>query len=106
MKLLILIRRVFIFFNWYCGTATTNKPIMPALGDYYDEEIGGIIIGRGNRSTRRKTWPSAALSATKPTCCPEANPRHRGGKPATNRLSYGTAIYIMNQMFVPQAGIN
>jgi hypothetical protein len=23
--------------------------------------------------------------------CPDANPGHRGGKPATNRLSYGTA---------------
>jgi hypothetical protein len=24
--------------------------------------------------------------------CPDANPGHRGEKPATNRLSYGTAI--------------
>jgi hypothetical protein len=27
--------------------------------------------------------------------CPDANPGRRGGKPATNRLSYGTAkVYI------------
>jgi hypothetical protein len=37
-----------------------------------------------------KTCPSAALSTTNPTSYPEANPGSRGGKPATNRLSYGT----------------
>jgi hypothetical protein len=35
---------------------------------------------------------NAALSTTNPTCCPEANPGRRGGKPAINRLSYGKAI--------------
>jgi hypothetical protein len=39
-----------------------------------------------------KTCPSAALSTTNPTCCPDANPDRRGVKPASNRLSYGTAI--------------
>jgi hypothetical protein len=34
-------------------TAATNRPIVPATGDYDDGEIGGMI-GRGNRSTRRK----------------------------------------------------
>jgi hypothetical protein len=38
------------------GTAATNKPIVPAPGDYDDGEIGGMI-GRGNRSTRRKPAP-------------------------------------------------
>jgi hypothetical protein len=37
------------------GTATTNRPIVPALGDY-DGEIGGMIR-RENRSTRRKPAP-------------------------------------------------
>jgi hypothetical protein len=37
-------------------TAATNRPIVPAPGDYDDEEIGGMI-GRGNRSTRRKPAP-------------------------------------------------
>jgi hypothetical protein len=32
------------------GTAATNRPIVPALGDYDDGEIGGMMIGRGNRS--------------------------------------------------------
>jgi hypothetical protein len=38
------------------GTAATNRPIVPALGDYDVGEIGGMI-GRGNRSTRRKPAP-------------------------------------------------
>jgi hypothetical protein len=39
-----------------CTTAT-SRPIVPAPGDYDDLEIGGMIIGRGNRSTRRKPAP-------------------------------------------------
>jgi hypothetical protein len=34
-------------------TAATNRPIVPAPADYDDGEIGGMI-GKGNRSTRRK----------------------------------------------------
>jgi hypothetical protein len=30
------------------GTATTNRPIVPALGDYNDGEIGGKMIGKEN----------------------------------------------------------
>jgi hypothetical protein len=53
------------FFNWYSGgwspigalgTAATNRPIVPAPGHYDDGEIGGMI-GRRNRSTRRKPAP-------------------------------------------------
>jgi hypothetical protein len=39
-----------------------------------------------------KTCPSATLSTTNLTWPdPGANPGRRGGKPATNRLSYGAA---------------
>jgi hypothetical protein len=38
------------------GTAATNRPIVQAPGDNDDGEIGGMI-GRGNRSTRRKPAP-------------------------------------------------
>jgi hypothetical protein len=38
------------------GTAATYRPIVPAPDDYDDGEIGGMI-GRGNRSTRRKPPP-------------------------------------------------
>jgi hypothetical protein len=55
--------------------------------------IGGMRIGRENRSTLRKPVPV-------PLCPPQIlrdltrspNPGRRGGKPATNRLSYGTAL--------------
>jgi hypothetical protein len=38
------------------GTTATNRPIVPAPGDYDDGEIGGMI-GKGNRGTRRKPTP-------------------------------------------------
>jgi hypothetical protein len=50
--------------------------------------VGGMRIGRGNRSTRRKPAPVPL--------CPPQIPHHliwdrTRGKPATNHLSYGTA---------------
>jgi hypothetical protein len=57
-----------VFCNWYSGggagqwlqlgplgTAATNRPIVPAPGDYDDGDGG--MIGKGNRSTRRKPAP-------------------------------------------------
>jgi hypothetical protein len=38
------------------GTVATNKLIVAAPGDYDDRQIGGMI-GKGNRSTRRKPAP-------------------------------------------------
>jgi hypothetical protein len=46
------------------GTAATNRRIVPAPGDYDDGEIGGMMIGRGKRSIRRKP-------ATVPLCPPQ-----------------------------------
>jgi hypothetical protein len=49
-------------------------------------------IDRGKPTTRRKTCPSATLSNTNLTWTdPRSNPGLRGDKPATNRLSRGTA---------------
>jgi UDP:flavonoid glycosyltransferase YjiC (YdhE family) len=43
-----------------------------------------------------KTCPSAILSTTNPIWPdPGSNPGRRGGKPATNRLSYGPAIGVI-----------
>jgi hypothetical protein len=39
------------------GTSATNWPIAPAPGDYEDGEFGGMMIGRGSRSTRREPVP-------------------------------------------------
>jgi hypothetical protein len=54
--------------------------------------VGGMRIGRGNQYSE-KTCPSVSLSTTNPTR-PDlgSNSGRCGGKPATNRLSYGTAI--------------
>jgi hypothetical protein len=35
------------------GTVATNRPVVSTPGDYDYGEFGGIIIGKGNRSTRR-----------------------------------------------------
>jgi hypothetical protein len=40
------------------GTTATEWPIVPAPGDYDDGEVGGMKIGRRNRSTRRKPAPA------------------------------------------------
>jgi hypothetical protein len=49
------------------GTTVTNRSTVPAP-DYYDDgEIGGMMISTGNRSTRSKTCPIAALSTTNTT---------------------------------------
>jgi hypothetical protein len=51
-----------------------------------------MMIVRGNRSTWRKP-PQCHYVHQKPhMLCPDANPGRCGGKPATNRLSYGTAL--------------
>jgi hypothetical protein len=67
-------------------------PIVPALGDSEDAEFGGIKIGRGNRNTRRKPAPTPLCPPHIHLPDPGENPGRRGGKPATNRFSYGAAI--------------
>jgi hypothetical protein len=65
------------------GTAATNRPIVPAPGDYDDAEIGGMI-GRGNRSARRKPAPV-------PLCPPQsphaARTRTRAAAVGSQRLT-------------------
>jgi hypothetical protein len=61
------------------GTTATNRPIVPAPGDYDDGEIGGIMIGRGNRSTRRKSAPV-------PLCPPQTPHVLPGREPGPLRL--------------------
>jgi hypothetical protein len=49
-------------------------------------------IDRENRQLGEKTCPSATLSTTNPTWTdPGSNPGFRSERPATNRLSHGTA---------------
>jgi hypothetical protein len=39
------------------GTMATSRSIVPPSSDYDDGEIGGLMIGRGNRSTLTKLAP-------------------------------------------------
>jgi hypothetical protein len=72
----------YIFLNWYSGgevqmaplgTAATTRPIVPVPGDYNDGKIGGMI-GRGNRSTRRKNLPQCRFVHHKPHMLPVRKP--------------------------------
>jgi hypothetical protein len=47
----------------------------------------------GKPKYSEKAFPNATLSTTNSTFCPDANSGLRGGKTATNRLSYDTAFY-------------
>jgi hypothetical protein len=73
------------------GTAATYWPIVSAPDDrrwwlwrnWWNEDW------QGKPKYSEKTCPSATLSTTNPTWLdPVLNPGRRGGKPATNRLSY------------------
>jgi hypothetical protein len=54
-----------------------------------------------NRSTPGQTCPSATLSTTNPTWTdPGSNPDLRGERPATNRLSHGTAMLLITHLII------
>jgi hypothetical protein len=56
--------------------------------------IGGMKIGRGNRSTRRKPTTAPLCPPQNPTWQTRSRtPDRSGGKPATNRLTYGVALF-------------
>jgi hypothetical protein len=95
--------------TWYCRH---YWPIVPAP----DDRWWWLWSNWWNEDWQRKpkysekTCPSASLSTTNPTRIDQgSNPGSRGGKPATNRLSYGTAcinmkvwkqmLYIICQFF-------
>jgi hypothetical protein len=67
------------------GTVATNRPTVPAPGDYDDGEIGGMDDWQG------KPAPVPLCPPQTPHACPDAYPGRRGGKPTANSLSYGTA---------------
>jgi hypothetical protein len=82
-------------------------PVPDDNDDDDDDEcgaIGGMRIGRGNRSTRTKPTPM-------PLCPPQIphglglEPGLPHGKPATNCMSYGTA-YSFNLLIPKHASNN
>jgi hypothetical protein len=77
------------------GTSATIWPIVPAPDDRWVCSSRWNENWKGKPKDSEKTRPSATLSTTNPTW-PDlgSNPGRRGGKPATNRLSYGTAQLV------------
>jgi hypothetical protein len=76
------------------GTPVINRPIVPAPGDYDDGEIGGMMVGKGNRSARRKPAPLPLCPQQTPHACLNANLGRLGGKPKTICLSYDKALSL------------
>jgi hypothetical protein len=88
----------FQFLRWAFGYCGHYWPTVPAPDDrswwlrrnWWNEDW------QGKPKYSEKTCPSATLSTTNPTWLePGLNPGHRGGKPATNRLSYGAAFVCL-----------
>jgi hypothetical protein len=70
-------------------TATTGLLYLARVIVKMEKSVEWTVYGRGNRSTRRKPAPTPICPPQIPLARPGANPGSRGGKPATNRFSYG-----------------
>jgi hypothetical protein len=79
------------------GTAATDWPIVTYPWWLWLWRIWWNEDRQRNPKYSEKTRPSATLSTTNPTWPdPRSNPGRRGGKPGTNRLSYGAALTCMH----------
>jgi hypothetical protein len=75
------------------GTAATDCPIVVCPGWLWWWRIWWNEDWHVKPKYSEKTSPRATSSTTNPTWPdPGSNPSRRGGKPATNRLSYGAAL--------------
>jgi hypothetical protein len=74
------------------GTAATDWPTVPCPGWLWWWRIWWNEDWQGKPKYMEQTRPSTTFSTTNPTWQdPGSNPGRHGGKPATNRLSYGAA---------------
>jgi hypothetical protein len=69
-------------------TAATNRSIVLAPGDYDDGEIGRMMIGRETEVLGENLPQCRFIHHKFQMLCLDTNPGHRGGKPATNLLSF------------------
>jgi hypothetical protein len=76
--------------------------IVPAPGDYDDGEIGGIMIGKGTEVVGENLPQCRFLHHKSHMLCPDADLGRHGGKPAANRVSYGTACTIVLDSFTQE----
>jgi hypothetical protein len=78
------------------GTSPTNCSIVPVPDDRWVWSIWWNENWQGKPKYLKKTCASDTLSTTHPTWPGLwSNLGRRDGKPATNRLSYGTALIMM-----------
>jgi hypothetical protein len=109
VELALAVRRIFFLIRIVgggvqmgpLGTSVTECPIVPGPGWLWWWRIWWNEDWQGKPKYSEKICPSATLSTTNPTWPdPGANPGCRGGKPATNRLSYGAtkaySYYVFN----------
>jgi hypothetical protein len=68
------------------------------IGDGVCGKTGGMKIGRGNRSTRRK--PAPAFTTNPTSLDPGLNPGRRGGKPISKFIFTNIKIIIKKQIFI------
>jgi hypothetical protein len=89
---------------WTGSTLATSSPILPAP----DDRWSWVWTCRWNdnwerqlKGWRGKTCPSSTTPTTNSTWPAwGSNPGRRGGKPATKRLSYGTALRPLGRILV------
>jgi hypothetical protein len=68
--------------------------------------IGGMKID-GETEVLGENLLQRHFVTTNPTCPdPGSNPGRRGGKPATNRLSYGAALQGLSRRYTEEQPVN
>jgi hypothetical protein len=84
------------------GTSVTNCPIVPAPDNrWWPWRSQWNENWQGRPKYWEKTCPSGTLSTTNPTWRDlGCNSGRRGGKPTTNRLSFGTAFILVVKGYI------
>jgi hypothetical protein len=90
-----------------CGTGPLTGPLsIPQMIHGWIQNSGGMILTGKTEGLGEKICPTASLSTTNPTWTDlDANKGLRGEKPATNRLSYGTAQQRALLWLLKQTGV-
>jgi hypothetical protein len=79
------------------GTSATNWPIVLAPGNYEDGEVGWMMIGRGNWSTRRKPAP---VPLSPPQTPHAAQTRTRAAAVGSQRLTAWAMARLPSKLHV------